>query len=87
MPTIGDVGAEMLGNGAIRRQKPLRMSRRFKPLHAIFALPRRPMRVLTAVVEIATLAVYSGEDLTLRRAVALQLIRDDDPRDIPQALE
>ena len=46
------------------------------------------MRVLTAVVEIATLAVFDPrQDLTLRRAVALQLIRDDDPRDIPQALE
>src|SRR3989449_7743023 len=78
----------MLGNGAIRRQKPLSMARRFKPLHAIFALPRGPMRVLTAVVEIATLAVFDpGQDLALRRAVALQLIRDDDPRYIPQALE
>jgi hypothetical protein len=78
----------MLGNGAIRRQKPLRMARRFKPLHAIFALPRGPMRVLTAVVEIATLAVFDpGQDLALRRAVALQLLRDDDPRYIPQAHE
>ena len=54
-------GAEVLGNGAIRRQKPLRMSRRFKPLHAIFARPRGPMRVLTAVVEVATLACSTGQ--------------------------
>jgi hypothetical protein len=60
---------------------------RFKPLHAIFVLPRGPMRVLTAVVEIATLAVFDpGQNLALRRAVALQLIRDD-PRYIPQDLE
>ena len=46
------------------------------------------MGVLTPVIEIATLAVFDpGQDLALRRAVALQLIRDDDPRDIPQALE
>jgi hypothetical protein len=46
------------------------------------------MRVFTAVVEIATLAVVDpGQDIALRRAVALQLIRDDDPRYIPQALE
>ena len=32
-------GAEVLGNGAIRRQKALRMTRRLNPLHAIFALP------------------------------------------------
>jgi hypothetical protein len=46
------------------------------------------MRVLTAVVEGATLAmVHPGQALPFRRAVALQLIRDDDPRYIPQALE
>jgi predicted nucleic acid-binding protein len=32
-------GAEVLGNGAIRGQKALRMTGRLKPLHAIFALP------------------------------------------------
>src|SRR5262249_25771439 len=46
------------------------------------------MGVFTAVVEIATLAVFvPGQDLPFGRAVALQLIRDDDPRYIPQALE
>src|ERR1700757_3660998 len=46
------------------------------------------MRILTAVVQIATLAVCDpGQDLALRRAVALQLIRDDDPRYVLQALE
>src|SRR5215813_11283780 len=81
-------GAEVLSDGSIRRQKALGMSRRFKPLHAILALACGAMRVLTAVVEIAAPAVFdSGQDLALRRAIALELIRDDDPRDIPQALE
>jgi hypothetical protein len=41
------------------------------------------VRVLSAVIEIAVLAVlHTREDLALRRAVALELIRDDDPRDI-----
>src|SRR5215475_7562279 len=48
-------GAEVLGNGAIRRQKALGVAGRFEPLHATFALARRPMRVLTAVIEIPTL--------------------------------
>src|SRR5256884_9886756 len=80
--------SEMPGNRSIRGQKTLSMPGRFEPLHAIFALPRGPMRVLTAVVEIATLAVFDpGQDLALRRAVALQLIRADDPQYIPHALE
>jgi hypothetical protein len=46
------------------------------------------MRILTAVVEIATLPVFhAGQYLTLRRAVALELIRDDDAWHIPQALK
>src|SRR5215831_16255315 len=46
------------------------------------------MRILTAVVEIATLAVFDpGQDLALGRAVALELIRDDHPWHVLQALE
>jgi hypothetical protein len=46
------------------------------------------MGVLTPVIEIATLAVfYPGQDLPLRRAIALELIGNDDPRDILTALE
>ena len=46
------------------------------------------MRVLTAVVQRATLAVLdSGQDLALGRAVALQLIGDDDAWHVLQPLE
>ena len=46
-----------------------------EPLPPILALARGAMRVLTAVVQIATLAVFDpGQDLALRRAVALELI-------------
>ena len=46
------------------------------------------MRILTPVVQIAMLAMlHPRQDLALGRAVALELIRDDDPRYIPQALE
>ena len=72
--------AEVLGNGAIRGQKALGMSCGLAPLPAIFALPRRPMRILTAVVQRATLAVlHSGQDFTLGRAITLELIGNDDP--------
>src|SRR5262249_14844034 len=46
------------------------------------------MRILTPVIEIAALAMlHPGQDVLFGRAVALQLIRNDDARDIPQALE
>ena len=74
---------EMMVNRPIRGEKLLRVSRGLEPLHAPFPLPRRLVRVLSAVIEIAVLAVlHTREDLALRRAVALELIRDDDPRDI-----
>src|SRR5262245_25402089 len=79
--------SEMLGDGAIRRQKSLGMPRRLKPLHAMLALARRPMRVLTSVIEGATLAMlHPGQDLALCRAVALQLVCNDDAGNIREAL-
>jgi hypothetical protein len=40
----------------------------------MLAHPRRPMRVLTPVIEIATLAMFHPrQDCALRRAVALSL--------------
>src|SRR5262245_7373947 len=81
-------GSEVLGNGTIRGQNGRGMTRRFKPLHAIFALACGAMRVLTAVIEIATLAVFDPrQDLALRRAVALELIRDDHPWHVLQPLK
>jgi len=80
--------SEVVGNGAIRGQKPLSMSHRLKPLHTIFALPRGPVRVLTPGIERATLAVCDpGQERALRRAVALELIRDDDPWYVLQPFE
>jgi len=46
------------------------------------------MRVLTPVIEVATLAMlHPRQDLALGRAIALELIRDDHPWDVLQALE
>jgi hypothetical protein len=58
------------------------------PLHAILALPRPPMRGLAAIVQIATLSVlYPGQELALGRAVALELIGNDDAGHVSQPLE
>src|SRR5262249_20538682 len=81
-------GAEVLGDGAIGRQKTLGMARGLEPLHPTLTLPRRPMGVFTPVIEVTTLTVFHpGQDLPLRRAIALQLIRDDDAWYVLQALE
>src|SRR5215813_2352432 len=81
-------GAEVLGNGAIRRQKTLGMPGRLEPLHAILTLPRGARRVLTPVIEVAALPVlYSWQYLAFGRAIAFEFIRNDDPRHVPQPLQ
>src|SRR5713101_245649 len=80
--------SEVLGNRSICRQKTLGMARRFEPLHATLPLARRPMRILTPVVEIVTLAMFHPwQYLPLRCTVALQLVRNDHTRHIHQPLE
>src|SRR5215831_13226671 len=80
--------SEVLGDWTIGRQEALRMPRRLQPLHAIFSLACGAMRVLTAVIEVATLPMFHpGQELALRRAVALELIRDDHPWHVLQPLE
>src|SRR5262249_46662813 len=81
-------GAEVLGNGAIRRQKTLGMPGRLEPLHAILTLPCGAMRVLTPVIEVAALPVlYSWQYLAFGRAIAFEFIRNDDPWHVPQPLQ
>src|SRR5262245_24339616 len=59
-----------------------------EPLHPILALASGPMRILTAVVEITTLAVFHlGPDLSLRCPVALQLLRDEHPWHVLEPFE
>src|SRR5215471_12911825 len=51
-------------------------------------LARWPMGVLTPVIEIATLAMFHpGQDLPFGRAITLELVRDDHPWHVLQALE
>ena len=63
-----------------RRQKSLPVTRRFEPWQATFALTRRPLRVLTAVLEIATLAVlYTRHHLTFGCPIAFEFVGDHHP--------
>ena len=80
--------SEVLGDGSISRQESLGVTGGFEPLHAPLTLTRRPVRVLTAIVEVATLAMlHPRQYLALGRPVALQLVGDDRTRYVLQALE
>ena len=80
--------SEVLGNRSIRGEESLRVPCGLKSLHAPLPLARRLMGVLGAVIEVAVLAMFHPrQDLALRRAVAFQLIRDDDPGHADQTLE
>ena len=78
----------MLGNRAIGREKALGVSWGLEALHAPFALPCWLMGILSAVVEIAMLVVFHpGKDLAFGGAITLQLISDEHPRNVHQALQ
>ena len=80
--------SEVLGDGAIRREKPLGMARRLKPLHPSLPLARGLMRVLRTVVEVAVLAMlHARQDLSLGGPIAFEFIRDDHPWNVLTALE
>ena len=61
---------------------------RFAPLQAICTLACETRRVLTAIVERATLAMlHPGQALPFGCAVARELLGDDDPRHVRQTLQ
>ena len=49
---------EVLGDGAIGREKALGVTRGFKPLHTLFPLAGRLVRVFCAAVEIPVLPMF-----------------------------
>jgi hypothetical protein len=80
--------AEMSVNEAVGRQEALGLARRFEPLHLPFAAPGWAMRVLCPIVQVAAFAVLDvRQKLTLRHAIALQLVRDKNARHILQTLQ
>ena len=80
--------AEVLGDGPIGGEEPLRVSWGLEALHAALPLLGRLVGVLRTVVQIAVLAVLDArQDLPLGSTVALQLIGDDDPWDVVAAFE
>jgi hypothetical protein len=80
--------SEVLSNRSICGEKPLRMTRRLEPLHTPLPLACRLMGVLRAIVQIAVLTMFdTRQNLSLRRAIAFEFVRDDDPRDVSEPFE
>jgi hypothetical protein len=79
--------SEVLGNWAIGGEEPLGLPCRLEPLHAPLSLASGLMGVIRAVMEVPMLAVlHRRKHLLLRRAVAFQLVGDDDTRHVRQPL-
>jgi hypothetical protein len=74
---------EVLGDGPIGGEEPLRVSWRLESLHAPLPLTGGLVGILRTVVEVAVLAMFdAGQEFPLRGTVALELIGHDDPRDV-----
>jgi hypothetical protein len=80
--------AEMLRNRTIGGKEALSVSWGLEALHPLFSLARRLVGILSAVVQVAVLPMlHTGQDLAHGRPVASQLICDDHPWHVRQALE
>ncbi len=80
--------SKVLGDGAVRGEKPLGMARRLQPLHPSLPLARGLMRVLRMVVEVAVLAMlHSRQALSFGGPIAFEFISDDHPWNVLTALE
>jgi hypothetical protein len=65
----------------VGREEPLRLGGRLEPLHVSLASPRRPVRILGTIVEVAVLVVpYLGQDRSSGCAVTLQPVCDQTSR-------
>jgi len=77
---------EMLGDGALGGETPLRVPRGLEPLHAPLPLASRLVRISCPVVEIAMLALFHPREyLPLGSPRAFELIRDDHSGHIDQS--
>ena len=79
---------EMVVDPAVGGEETLRVTRRLEALHLSLSSSCRLMRHLSAIVEIGALAVLDPrQDLAFGGGVALELVCDDHPWNIPQALQ
>ena len=77
---------EVCGDAAEGGQEPLRMPRRFDAFHRPFALSGGLMRVLGTVQIPRPPVLHRRHELAVSDLVAAQLVGDQHPRHLPQAL-
>ncbi len=81
-------GAEQIVDRAMSREKALGMARGFEPTHLPFPLASWLVGQLGAVVQTLVLAVFdAGDEFLAGGFIALELVGDDDPGYVAQALE
>jgi len=77
-----------MSDGAIGGEEALGLPGRFEPLPPSFPLACGWVRVFRTVVQIAVLAVFHPwQYLALGGLIALQFVRDDDPRHVRQPFQ
>jgi hypothetical protein len=75
--------AEVLRNGTIGREEPLRLAWGFEPLYALLPLAGGLVGVLRPIIQIPVLAMFdSRKNLTLSGSIAFQLIGEEHSWDI-----
>jgi hypothetical protein len=80
--------AEVVRDEAIGCKKALRVSRGLEAARAPLSLAGRLVGILGAIIQISALPILNtGQDHAHGGPVASQLIRDDHPWNVPQALE
>jgi hypothetical protein len=80
--------SEVLGDGAIGGKEALGVSWGFEFTHASFPLRGRLVRIFRTIIEVAVLPMFdTGQELALGHPVAPQLVGNNDPRNVRQALE
>ncbi len=84
MPTWPEVTVDH----AVRREEPLRLSRRLEPLYLPLSPSGGPMRILGTIIEITACPVAGiGHDLPMRNTVTAQAVGDEAPRLVLQPLQ
>jgi hypothetical protein len=79
---------KMLPDMAESKQEPLSLPGRGEAFHHPFPDPGRQMRVLSSIIEVFRAAMsHRRQKLAVRGLVAGQLVGDNHPRHVPQALE
>ena len=81
-------GAEQIVDRAMGGEKALGMAGGFEPTHLPFPLAGRLVGQFGAVVQTLVLALFdAGDEFLAGGFIALELVGDDDPRHVAQALE